>query len=113
MKFISKVILLGIIGFIIALCLNIFSINRKINDMDNRLEVILEATSRLNPSILGLIGGTLRGDPLSAMGGEERVHREISNVLFDWYAPIQLSPVLGMSKDIGWFVLRNNISNSF
>jgi hypothetical protein len=100
-------------GFIIALSANIFSVNGKSKNLDNHIEIALEAAKRLNPSILGLIGGTLRGDPLSAVGGEERLFREINNILFDWYAPIQLSPVLSISKEIGWLVLRKNISQNF
>jgi len=101
------------VGFVLALCFNIFSINNKIETLDNKLEIIFEATKRLNPSILGLIGSTLRGDPLAAMGGEERFHREITNVLFDWYAPLQFNPVLDISKEFGWAVLRNNITDNF
>ena len=113
MKLFSKVILLVLAGFILALCFNIFSVNKKIETLDNHLLIVFETTKRLNPSILGLIGSTIKGDPLAAMGGEERFHKEITNVLFDWYAPLQFNPVLNISKEFGWVVLRNNIADSF
>jgi hypothetical protein len=113
MKILSKVIIFIAAVFITLLCFNIFSVNKKIDTLDNHLEIVFEVTKRLNPSILGLIGGTLRGDPFAAVGGEERFHREIISVLFDWYAPLQFSPILGISKEIGRLVLRNNISDNF
>ena len=113
MKLLVKAVFLILAVLIITLCFNIFSVNKKIDTLDNHLEIVFEVTKRLNPSILGLIGGTSRGDPLAAVGGEERFHREIISVLFDWYAPLQFAPILGISKEIGRAVLRNNVSDNF
>ncbi|MCL1991578.1 MAG: hypothetical protein FWG66_01335 [Spirochaetes bacterium] len=113
MKILSRVIVLLIAGFIVSVGYNIFSIHNRVAVIDNHLEIAFEAARRINPSILGLIGGTLRGDPLAALGGEENMFREMNNVLFDWYAPIQMPLILNFSKEIGWFILREELSNSF
>ena len=38
--------------------------------------------------------------------------RELNNVLYDWYAPIKWLPVLSVSKQVGWLVIKNRIKTN-
>jgi hypothetical protein len=110
MKVVKYLILIAFIGYIIAVGYNILSINNwdeegKIEQ--NSVSIGLEVVKRLNPGFLGIIGGVASGDVISAFGGEERMAREYSNVICDWYAPIKWSPVLSLSKEIWWLIYKS------
>ena len=110
MKLVKLLILIVFIGYIIAVGYNVL----RINTMDKEgvfkkdsIAIGLEAAKRINPSLLGIIGGALSGDVFSAFGGQENMKREYSNVICDWYAPIKWFPVLGISKEIWWLIYKN------
>ena len=94
MKFIKRLIILAIIGFICCIGINIYTINEWRSNIP--LDVTLEAAGRLG------IMSSLE----SAFGDRERINKETINVLFDRYAPVQMPPILGISKEIGWALWR-------
>jgi hypothetical protein len=107
----KKVILFVFIGYLIAVGYNTFSINNMKENviMKNKDAIVLEVVKRLNPGVIGLIGGLLSGDITSALGGEERFARETLNVIYDWYAPIKLVPISSLSKEINYIMLKDEI----
>ena len=109
MKSVKFLIIIVLIGYIIAVGYNIFSIynlSKEGKFEQNSISIGLEVAKRLNPGLLGIIGGALDGDVSSAFGGEERMEKEYINVICDWYAPIKWSPVLSLSKKIWWLIYK-------
>ena len=109
MKLVKLLLLLAVIGFVSAVGINIYNLNKldKAGEFDkNAINIGLEAAKRLNPGLLSIIGGVMSGDFEAIFGGEERVNREINNVICDWYATIKWSPVLNVSKEIRWMMVR-------
>ncbi|GHV32744.1 hypothetical protein AGMMS4952_23700 [Spirochaetia bacterium] len=105
--YMKKVLALVIICYFIAVGYNIVATFNKSDELEkNKVAIGIEVTKRLNPGLLGLIAGVMSEDIISAFGGEERMKREVSNVVFDWYAPIKWSPVLTVSKEIGWLIKK-------
>ena len=101
-----------LIAFIIAVGYNIKTINNnlaKFVDNSNAITITAEVSRRLGlTQSLGVIGRALMRNDLSSFASDEKFQREFYNVLFDWYAPVQWSPVLSVSKDIYWVLVKKS-----
>ena len=110
MKFVKIAILVAVIAFIIAVGINFYKLYQLDKDGEfNRkyIEISIEVAKRLNPGLLGIISSALSGDVFAAVGGEDRLVREYSNVICDWYAPIKWPPILNTSKEIWRLIYKN------
>ncbi|MDR0465498.1 MAG: SH3 domain-containing protein [Treponema sp.] len=100
-----------IVIFITAVVYNIISVQNQMNEeylRENILPISVEIVSRLGPGqTLGIIGNIFSVNSAESFFENERVLREFNNIIFDWYAPIKLSPVLGVSKEAGWLIIKN------
>jgi hypothetical protein len=109
-QMVKFVIFVGLICYIAAVGYNIVTINKLDEEtlQKNGVSITLEVASRLGiVQTLGIIGELLStGDPESVLK-DGRALREVSNVIFDWYAPIKWSPVLALSKEIGWLIIQH------
>jgi len=97
--------------FIAAVVYNIICVQNKLNEKylrENVLPISVEIVSRLGPGqTLDIIGNIFTNNSADSFLENERVLKEFNNIIFDWYAPIKLSPVLGISKETGWFLFKN------
>ena len=109
MKLSSFIILVVVIGYLIAVSYNVISISKNLNDeflSKNSFSLALEVGSRLGlAQTLGIIGNALTND--ASIWQNSAALRELNNVLFDWYAPIKWLPVLSVSKQVGWLVIKS------
>jgi uncharacterized protein YgiM (DUF1202 family) len=115
MKPLSFIILAVVAGYVIAVGCNVMSINNKLNDKfltKNGLAISIEVGSRLGlAQALGILGNVLSNTTdTSSVWQDDRFLREVVNVLYDWYAPIKWSPVLGVSKEVGRFFVTNRLN---
>lgn len=115
MKPLSFTILTVVIGYAIAVSYNVVSINNKLNEeflIKNGLPLSIEVGSRLGlVQAFGILGNVLlNSSDTSSVWQDSRFLREAVNVLYDWYAPIKWSPVLGVSKKAGWFFVNNKLN---
>ena len=112
MKLSSFIVLVVVIGYTIAVGYNVKTISKNLNDeflSKNSISIAFEVGSRLGfAQTLGIIGNVLTNDT-SSIWQDSRVLKEFNNVLFDWYAPIKWTPVLSVSKQFGWLVIKNRI----
>jgi hypothetical protein len=78
----------------------------------NQLSELIEKASIAPQTIavLGIIGDLLNTNDAASVLQDGRVRREFVNVLFDWYAPIKWSPILDVSKEVGWLFLQNRLN---
>jgi hypothetical protein len=104
--------------YIIAVACNVVAINDLDESMIEKegMSLAMELGSRLGMAqtlgiALDIMGSAAGTDYSSALLQNPRLLREIVNILFDWYAPIKWPPVLSVSKEIGWLVFKNNLSN--
>jgi len=114
LKFIKIAILVAVIAFIIAVGINFYKLYQLDKDGEfnrNYIKISIEVVKRLNPGISGVISSALSGDIFAAVGGEERLVREFSNVICDWYAPIKWPPILNTSKEIWWLIYKNKFDS--
>jgi hypothetical protein len=114
MNFVKFLIVAALICFIAAVGFNVVTINNL--DLDegffekNGISLTMELASRLGTvQTLGIIGDILNTNDTASVLQDNRILRELANVLFDWYAPIKWSPVLSASKEIGWLFLQNRL----
>jgi uncharacterized protein YraI len=117
MKPLSFIVLAVVVGYVIAVGYNVISINNKLNAeflSRNGLMISIEVGSRLGlVQSLGIIGNVLSNSAdTSSVWQDSRFLREAVNVLYDWYAPIKWSPVLGVSKELGLFFINNRLNNT-
>jgi hypothetical protein len=115
MKLSSSIILVVAIGYVIAVGYNVTTILDNIHDekfrAKNEMAVTIEVGSRLGlVQSLGIIGNAILNK--DSIWENPRVMRETINVLYDWYAPIQWSPVLNVSKEITWLRVKAGLDNS-
>jgi hypothetical protein len=103
--------------YIAAVVCNVAAINNLDRDMigKNGMSLVMEVVSRLGVAqtlglTLDILGNTAGTDYSSALLQNRRAIREFVNVLFDWYAPVQWSPVLSASKEIGWLLFQNRLN---
>ena len=118
-KLSSFIIFTVVIGYVIAVGYNIMTIDSSLANEDfmskNNLPVTMEVASRLGfAQSLAILSQAMSSRDVAAIWQDSRVVREAVNVLYDWYAPIKWSAVLGVSKEVGWFFINNrlNISNN-
>ena len=117
MKPLSFIILAVVVGYVIAVGYNVMSINNKLNDeflAKNGLAISIEVGSRLGfAQALGILGNVLSNTiDTSSVWKDNRFLREAVNVLYDWYAPIKWSPVLNVSKELGWLLAKNRVNKA-
>ena len=115
MKRLHFIILAVVIGYMIAVGYNVITIHGKTNEeflTKNGLSISIEVGSRLGlVQTLGILGTVLSNtNDTSSVWQDSRFLREAVNVLYDWYAPIKWSPVLGVSKEVGWVFVNNRIN---
>ena len=115
LKPLSFIILMTVICYAIAVSYNVITINNKLNEeflIKNGLSISIEVGSRLGlVQALGIVGTVLSNtNETSSVWQDSRFLREAVNVLYNWYAPIKWSPVLGISKEIGWVFVNNRIN---
>jgi hypothetical protein len=80
----------------------------------NGVSLTMEVASRLGiVQTLGIIGDLLNTNDAASVLQDGRVLREFVNVLFDWYAPIKWSPILDVSKEVGWLFLKNRLNEQY
>ncbi|MDR2149439.1 MAG: hypothetical protein LBO67_01180 [Spirochaetaceae bacterium] len=109
MKFLLFV---GLMCYIVAVGYNIVTISNLDEKTleKNGVSITVELASRLGVvQTLGILGDMLRTDDTASVLKDGRALREFTYVLFDWYAPIKWSPILSVSKEIGWLVLQNKL----
>jgi hypothetical protein len=113
MKFLKFILVTVVICYILAVGYNFITIH----NLDNKdiekdsLSLSIEIASRLGiGQTLGLIGELINTNDTASVLRNSRASREIVNVLFDWYAPIKLSPVLSVSKEIGWLFFQDKLN---
>ena len=114
-KPLSFIILATIVGYVIAVGFNVITIHGKVNEeflSKNGLSISIEVGSRLGlVQTLGILGNVLSNtNDTSSVWQDSRFLREAINVLYDWYAPIQWSPVLCVSKEVGRFFATNRLN---
>ena len=117
MKPLFFIILAVVVGYVIAVSYNVISINNKLNDeflTKNGLAISIEVGSRLGlAQALGILGNVLSNTTdTSSVWQDNRFLREAVNVLYDWYAPIKWSPVLNVSKKVGWLLAKNKVNKA-
>jgi hypothetical protein len=114
MKFVKGLVVVGITCYLIAVGYNVVAI-KNLDDKileKNGMSLTLEVASRLGiVQTLGIIGDLLNTNDTSAVFQDSRFLKEFVNVLFDWYAPIKWSPVLSVSKEIGFFMVQNRLND--
>jgi len=111
MKLSSFIVLTAVICFTIAVGNNVITVSKNLNEEflnKNSLIISIEAGSRLGfIQTLGIIGTVFSNNNSSSVWQDERFIREFNNVLYDWYAPIKWTPVLGISKQVGLSVIKS------
>jgi hypothetical protein len=119
MKLSSAIILALAIGYVIAVGYNVTTLHNNLRDekfgAKNEMAVAIEVGSRLGlVQSLGIIGNAIfSNDSISQIILQNpRILREYINVVYDWYAPIQWSPVLSVSKEITWLRIKAGLDNS-
>jgi hypothetical protein len=119
MKLSSAIILVVVIGYVIAVGYNVTTLHNNLRDekfgAKNEMAVAIEVGSRLGlVQSLGIIGNAIfSNDSISQIVLQNpRILREYINVVYDWYAPIQWSPVLSVSKEITWLRIKAGLDNS-
>jgi hypothetical protein len=111
------IILTAFIGYLAAVGYNVVTINKNLNNEflgRNGLSISMEVGSRIG--LVGSLGIAIdvlsKRNSVSSIWQDSRFLREAVNVLYDWYAPIQWSPVLGVSKEVGWFFISNRLNKA-
>jgi uncharacterized protein YgiM (DUF1202 family) len=116
MKTSHSIILVVLVCFVIAVGYNVTSIQSKVNDefLDaNSVSLVIDVASRLGlGQSLAIIGNVLTNPNVASIWQDERVLRELLNVLYDRYAPIKLPLVLDVSKEVGWFLVQNRVNTT-
>jgi uncharacterized protein YgiM (DUF1202 family) len=111
----SSILVVLLIGCIITVGYNVVTVSNNQNEEflnKNYFPLALETASRLGlVQTLEIIGSSFSDDS-SSVWQNERFLREFNNVLYDWYAPIKWSPVLSISKEAGWLVLKARVKPS-
>lgn len=99
-----------LIGLIIVVGYNVITVSKNLNEEflnKNSLVISFEVGSRLGlVQTLGILGTAFANKDTASIWRDERVLREVNNVLYDWYAPIKWSPIMGVSKEVGWLILK-------
>jgi hypothetical protein len=103
MKLSSFIILAVVIGYVIAVGYNVTTVHNTFRDEKfwekNGTAVTIEVGTRLGlAQSLIILGNALSGK--DSVWENPRVMRETINIVYDWYAPIQWSPVLSPSKEL-------------
>jgi len=110
MKLSSFIVLTVVICYTIAVGYNVITVSKNLNEKflsKNSISIAFEVASRLGfAQTLGIIG-TVFSNNSSSVWQDERFLREFNNVLYDWYAPIKWTPVLSVSKQAGWLVIKS------
>ena len=112
MKHSYSIIPVLIVAYAIAVGYNVVTVQGNMNEdflNKNGISLALDVVSRLGlGQTLEIVGNALTNpNAASSLWQDERVLRELVNVLYDRYAPIKFSPVLGVSKEVGWFLVKN------
>jgi len=106
----SFIVSVAVICYLIAVGYNVITVSKNLNEdfiKKNSFSIAFEVGSRLGlAQALGIIGNVLTNDT-SSIWQDSRALREFNNVLFDWYAPIKWPPVLIISKQVGWLVIKS------
>ena len=110
MKPSSGLVLIAIVIYIIAVCFNITIVQRISTEEylnKNSTAIVIEVASRLGlGQSIEILGNVLSSGGRSTIWDDPRVLRESINVLYDWNAPIKLSPILSVSKEAGWLLFK-------
>jgi hypothetical protein len=115
MKLSSFIILALVIGYVMAVGYNVTTVHNTFRDekfwAKNNTAVTIEVATRL-----GLVQSlVILGSAISSKDSaweNPRVMRETINIVYDWYAPIQWSPVLSPSKELTWLLMKAGLDNS-
>jgi hypothetical protein len=115
MKLSSSIILALVIGYVIAVGYNVTTIFNTFRDekfwAKNNTAVTLEIGTRLGiAQSLIILGNAISSK--DSVWENPRVMREMINIVYDWYAPIQWSPVLSPSKELTWLLIKAGLDNS-
>jgi hypothetical protein len=116
-KLSSFIVLIVCIAYVLAVGYNVVTIQKKLNEefiTENGVSLTFEVASRLGiAATVGIIWDMLsRPRNAASVLQDERVVRELANVLFDWYAPVKWPPVLSVSKEIEWAMISSRIRNT-
>jgi uncharacterized protein YgiM (DUF1202 family) len=117
MKLPSFIILVVFVCYVFAVGYNVVTIEKDLNEefLEKKgISLALEVASRLGVvATFGIIGDILSNtEDAASILQDERILREFVNVLFDWYAPIKWSPVLSVSKEVGWIMISARIKHA-
>jgi hypothetical protein len=106
----SFILIVLLIGCIVTVGYNVITVSNNLNEEflnENSFSLALETASRLGlVQTLGILGNLFIDEDSSSIWQEERFLREFNNVLYDWYAPIKWPPILSISKEAGWLILK-------
>jgi hypothetical protein len=115
MKLSSFIILTLVISYVIAVGYNVTTVHNTFCDekfwAKNNTAVTIEVGTRLGlAQSLVIIGSAISNK--DSVWENPRVMRETINTVYDWYAPIQWSPILSVSKEITWLRVKAGLDNS-
>ena len=114
MKYIKFTVIAVLLCYIAAVGFNIAAISNVDEKAleGNKVIIALEVASRLGfAQTMELIGGLFSTNEMTVNPQNEKYLKEFVNILFDWYAPIKWPPVLGISKEIGWLLLKDKFDS--
>jgi uncharacterized protein YgiM (DUF1202 family) len=100
---------------VIAVGYNVTTVHNTFRDEKfwekNNTAITIEVATRLGlAQSLVILGNALSSK--DSVWENPRVMRETINIVYDWYAPIQWSPVLSPSKEVTWFLIKDRLDNA-